>query len=126
MAAYWQCWHYSVRSSARYFEYGPGCLNSRLTHIDKASYLAKVDAAQSLQDRFYNEAGIDVLSRVQSILQQSTDIPVRIAREEDREYFAGLVRMINKSALLHADFGKYVSTTMLCAHIDRSNLIDNI
>ncbi len=65
-----------------------------------------------MQDRFRKEANIDIVSRVRALLQQYTDLPVRIAREGDREYFAGLLRLINKSALLHADFGKYVSTVM--------------
>ncbi|GAD98458.1 hypothetical protein SNOG_14103 [Paecilomyces variotii No. 5] len=74
---------------------------------DKEGYFSKVKEARLLQERFRKEANIDVLSRVKDVLQRATGLPVRIAREDDREYFAGLIRLINKSALLHADYGPY-------------------
>lgn len=36
-------------------------------------------------------------------------MPVRLATEQDREYFAGLLRVINTSTLIHADYAPYVS-----------------
>jgi hypothetical protein len=38
---------------------------------------------------------------------------VRIAQEGDRKYFAGMLRMINSSALIHADFAPYVSCSSI-------------
>ncbi|KUL90576.1 hypothetical protein ZTR_00187 [Talaromyces verruculosus] len=66
-----------------------------------------VDQAKELQNRFRNEANIDVVARVKDTLERVIGLPVRIAREGEREYFAGLLRLINRSALLHADFGPY-------------------
>jgi hypothetical protein len=74
---------------------------------DKTGYFSKVNNAKALQDRFRKEANIDVVDRVRNLLQQKTGLPVRIAQDNDREYFAGLIRLINKSALLHADYGRY-------------------
>lgn len=42
-----------------------------------------------------------------SYLRTVTDLPVRLAREGNREYFAGLLRLVNSSALVHADYGPY-------------------
>lgn len=64
--------------------------------------------ARSLQERFRKEANVDVIGLVKELLQHSTGLPVRIAQEGDQEYFAGLVRLIDRSALLHADYGVYV------------------
>lgn len=76
--------------------------------LDKSGYFSKVDQAKELQNRFRNEANIDVVVRVKNTLERVIGLPVRIAQEGDREYFAGLLRLINRSALLHADFGPYV------------------
>jgi len=44
---------------------------------------------------------------VASYLSTACDLPVRLAREGEQEYFAGLLRLINSTALIHADFGPY-------------------
>lgn len=75
----------------------------------KEKYFAGVDAARSLQRRFAHEVEIDIVARVQDALQKVTEIPVRVAREGSKEYFAGLLRLINNSALIHADYAPYVS-----------------
>jgi hypothetical protein len=69
--------------------------------------------ARQLQARFTSETGIDVVSRVARLVAEVTGLPVRIAQEGDRKYFAGLLRMINSSALIHADFAPYVSCSSI-------------
>jgi hypothetical protein len=76
-------------------------------NADKNAYFASVPSARALQDRFIKEANIDVVSRVASYLQTVTALPVRLAREGKQEYFAGLLRLINSSALIHADYGAF-------------------
>ncbi|OCL05614.1 hypothetical protein AOQ84DRAFT_298585 [Glonium stellatum] len=75
--------------------------------IDKEGYFRAVAGARQLQSRFASEAGVDVLERVRQTLQQVSGIPVRTATEGDREYFAGILRIINSSALIHADYAEY-------------------
>jgi hypothetical protein len=72
-------------------------------------YFRKKADAISLQKRFLLELNIDIISRIRETLQQATTLPVRIATEGDREYFVGLLRFINSSALIHADYAPYVS-----------------
>ncbi|KAI1342747.1 hypothetical protein F5Y15DRAFT_428705 [Xylariaceae sp. FL0016] len=74
---------------------------------DKLGYFAAVEKANSLQQRFVNEAGVDIVDRVRGILEKVAGIPVRIATEGDRRYFAGLLRVINSSALIHSDYAPY-------------------
>ncbi|KAH8722831.1 hypothetical protein GQ44DRAFT_761508 [Phaeosphaeriaceae sp. PMI808] len=56
----------------------------------KQTYFASVPSARNLQQRFIQEAKIDIL-----------------AREGIQEYFAGLLRPINSSALVHANYGPF-------------------
>ncbi|KAF9882703.1 hypothetical protein FE257_005511 [Aspergillus nanangensis] len=75
---------------------------------DKKAYFQGVPAAKSLQQRFAQEANVDVLGRVTQALECASGLPVRVAREdEEKEYFAGLLRVINGSAQIHADFGPH-------------------
>ncbi|CAG8117484.1 unnamed protein product [Penicillium olsonii] len=74
---------------------------------DKKAYFESVPSARALQDRFIKEANIDIVGRVASYLHTVTTLPVRLAREGNQEYFAGLLRLINSSALIHADYGAY-------------------
>jgi hypothetical protein len=74
---------------------------------DKDGYFKQVADARQLQARFTKETGIDVVSRVAKLVAEVSGLPVRIAQEGDRKYFAGLLRMINSSALIHADFAPY-------------------
>lgn len=87
----------------------------QLTAKDK--YFAGVDAARSLQKRFAREAKIDIVARVRETLQTVMGISVGVAREGGKEYFAGLLRLINSSALLHADYGPYVRLTPFASNI---------
>ncbi|KND86909.1 hypothetical protein TOPH_08467 [Tolypocladium ophioglossoides CBS 100239] len=75
----------------------------------KETYFASVERAQSLQKRFMREAGVDVVGRVQSLIQSVAPLglPVRLAQEDGKQYFAGLLRLINSSALIHADYGPF-------------------
>ena len=75
--------------------------------LDKELYLSTVDEALSLQRRFIEEAGIDVVERVAVAVSQATGLPVRIAREDGRDYFAGLLRYVENSINIHADYGPY-------------------
>ncbi|KAL4877900.1 hypothetical protein BJY04DRAFT_121749 [Aspergillus karnatakaensis] len=84
---------------------------------DKETYFASVPSALTLQNRFKTEANIDIIARVASYLSSVTNTPVRLAREtipsadgsgtEQKSYFAGLLRLINSSALIHADYGPF-------------------
>lgn len=56
-----------------------------------------------------DEAGVHILERVRTALEQAARIPVRLATEGQREYFAGLLRVINGSTLIHSDYAPYVS-----------------
>ena len=89
-----------------------GILTNPFILTAKEKYFAAGDAARSLQKRFAREAKIDIVARVQDTLQKLTGIPVRIAREGSKEYFAGLLRLINSSALIHADYGPYVRVSL--------------
>ncbi|KAL3480068.1 hypothetical protein BJX99DRAFT_221206 [Aspergillus californicus] len=87
---------------------------------DKKTYFASVPSARALQTRFITEANIDIVARVADYLRSVTNLPVRLARESitpnpgtkdessgEGEYFAGLLRLINSSALIHADYGPF-------------------
>jgi hypothetical protein len=82
------------------------------TCSDKDTYFDSVDEANSLQERFKQEANVDVLDRVATILQQTTGLETRIAHEGDKKYFAGLLRVVDKYIQIHADYGLYVSVTI--------------
>ncbi|EKG14423.1 hypothetical protein MPH_08412 [Macrophomina phaseolina MS6] len=74
---------------------------------DKATYFSKVPAALTLQERFKSEANIDVMARVAKILQQASGLPVRLACEGEKEYFAGLLRVVDEGIQIHADYAPY-------------------
>ncbi len=57
--------------------------------IDKETYFEKVEAAYSLQNRWKNELGIDVIELVAESLRKASGMVVRLAREDERDYFAG-------------------------------------
>ncbi|OTB12663.1 hypothetical protein K445DRAFT_76877 [Daldinia sp. EC12] len=70
-------------------------------------YLHNVQQARSLQVRWKDEAGIDILDRVATMIQEVTNITTRVAREGDREYFAGIVRAADAGIAIHADWAPY-------------------
>jgi hypothetical protein len=74
-----------------------------------AGYFSAVKDANVLQQRFIDEANVNVVERVRKLLEVAAGIPARIATEGDQKYFAGLLRVINSSALIHSDFAPYVS-----------------
>lgn len=86
----------------------------RLTHFfkftDKSLYFDSVVKARSLQDRWKDEAGIDVIRRVITKLQSMTDMKVQIASESEKEYFAGILRAVDRGIGVHADYAPYVSS----------------
>lgn len=61
-----------------------------------------------LQNSFIGKANIDVVGRVMSVLRHTTGLPVRLAREDEREYFAGLLRVVDNTVQIHADFAPNV------------------
>lgn len=73
------------------------------------TYFHKVKGAYSLQDRWRDELGIDVIERVMQSLRQASGMLVRRAREDERDYFAGVIRAIDTGIQLHADYAPYVS-----------------
>jgi phosphotransferase system IIB component len=79
-------------------------------HEDKQLYFDRVDEARSLQNRWKEEAGVDVIGRVIAQLQALTNMQVRVATEDDREYFAGITRAVDRGIGVHADFAPYVGS----------------
>lgn len=75
--------------------------------LDPDQYFHKVPEAMALQNRWKVEAGIDILERVVQCLKQATNMPVRLAREGDREYFAGILRAVERGINIHADYAPY-------------------
>ena len=65
-------------------------------------------SAVALQDRFINEARVDVVGRVMNVLEKATGLPVRMAQEGERKYFAGLLRVVDNTVQIHADFAPHV------------------
>lgn len=88
-------------------------------HGLKEKYFANVTEARSLQERFARECGVDVMGRVCDALRKASGMPVRLAKEGDRGYFAGLLRAIEteRPFLLHADYGPYQGTKWEIGHI---------
>ena len=78
-----------------------------LPNLDKERYFALGEEARSLQTRWKNEIGVDVIARVIAILQKTANMPVRLATEGDKEYFAGVLRAIDRGIGVHADFAPY-------------------
>jgi hypothetical protein len=78
-----------------------------LSNLDKERYFALGEEARSLQNRWKNEVGVDVTARVIAILQKTANMPVRLATEDDKEYFAGVLRAIDRGIGVHADFAPY-------------------
>ena len=54
-------------------------------------------SAVALQDHFINEARVDVVGRVINVLEKATGLPVRMAQEGERKYFAGLLRVVDNT-----------------------------
>lgn len=69
-------------------------------HISQAKNdsLSDRTSALALQDRFINEARVDVVGRVMDVLEKATGLPVRMAQESERRYFAGLLRVVDNTA----------------------------
>ena len=83
--------------------------------------------ARSLQSRWKDEAGVDIVQRVIDQLRQTTNMKVQVAREGDHEYFAGVLRAVDRGIGVHADYAPYVSTihqafTCLCFCLIRDRL----
>jgi hypothetical protein len=66
-----------------------------------------------LQERWKKEAGVDVIERVIARLQSVSGMSVRVASEDDREYFAGILRAVDRGIGVHADCAVYVSPDFL-------------
>ncbi|KAI1852969.1 hypothetical protein JX265_012858 [Neoarthrinium moseri] len=66
-----------------------------------------VSEAYSLQDRWKNELGIDIVHRIIQSLQRATGMAVRRAREADQDYFAGVIRAIDSGIQIHTDYAPF-------------------
>ncbi|TLD08123.1 hypothetical protein PspLS_11955 [Pyricularia sp. CBS 133598] len=80
--------------------------------MQSSDYFDGIIRAQKLQQRFIAETGIDVAARVKAAIQQVAPpgVTVRTALEEEKPYFFGLLRMINRSALLMVPAGKLAAS----------------
>ena len=56
---------------------------------------------------------MDVVGRVINVLTQATGFPVRMAQEGEREYFAGLLRVVDNTVQIHADFAPHVRSPLV-------------
>lgn len=111
MATCRDVWHHTVRSYQWYvhlFSMPATCLTNIVSQ-DSSLYFQKVKEARSLQDRWRKEAGVDVVERVTNKLRQNTGMKVQVAREGDDEYFAGILRAVDRGIGVHADYAPYVS-----------------
>ncbi|KAF3764030.1 hypothetical protein M406DRAFT_280107 [Cryphonectria parasitica EP155] len=70
-------------------------------------YFSGIKEAESLQVRWKEEAGIDIMQRVADSLGKTTGMPVRRAKEGEREYFAGVLRALDTGIQIHSDFAPY-------------------
>jgi hypothetical protein len=68
-----------------------------------------VKDAYSLQNRWKDELGIDIMERVMQSLREASGMVVRRARENEQEYFAGVIRAIDTGIQIHADYAPFVS-----------------
>ncbi|KAG8161537.1 hypothetical protein KVR01_008524 [Diaporthe batatas] len=86
-----------------------GCVGISQTDYtkDKDTYFGRVEKARSLQDRWKAEAGVDIMDRIAGSLRKATGLPVRLATEGDREYFAGVVRALDSGIQIHADYAPF-------------------
>ncbi|KAI0538362.1 hypothetical protein GGR58DRAFT_513067 [Xylaria digitata] len=82
-------------------------INHVWPRVDKEGYFAKVKEACSLQDRWRDELGIDVVERVMHSLKTASGMIVRCAREEEKDYFAGVIRAIDTGIQIHADYAPF-------------------
>ncbi|KUJ21136.1 uncharacterized protein LY89DRAFT_778752 [Mollisia scopiformis] len=95
------------------FDHGPFLVKADMSQqeltnlVDMRSYFEGVEEANSLLRRWKDEAGIDIIGRILTTLQQTTGMPTRIAREGDKEYFAGLMRTVDTGIQVHADYAPY-------------------
>ncbi|KAI1387348.1 uncharacterized protein F4822DRAFT_430102 [Hypoxylon trugodes] len=74
---------------------------------DKETYLSGVERASSLQKRFREEANVDVVGRVAAALQKATGLETRVALEDGRPYFAGMLRVVSNYIQIHSDYGPF-------------------
>jgi hypothetical protein len=49
------------------------------------------------------------MERIAQTLRDASGLPVRRAREGERDYFAGIVRAIDTGIQIHADYAPFVS-----------------
>ena len=78
----------------------------------KNDYLSDRTSALALQERFINETRVDVVGRLMDVLEKATGLPVRIAQESERKYFAGLLRFVDNTVQIHADFAPHVRSPL--------------
>ncbi|KAI0861118.1 hypothetical protein F4860DRAFT_179136 [Xylaria cubensis] len=74
---------------------------------DKESYFGGVEEANALLDKWKKQLDIDVVKRVMLSLSKVSGMAVRPAREEERDYFVGVVRAIDAGIQIHADFAPF-------------------
>ncbi|KAK9418508.1 putative Prolyl 4-hydroxylase alpha subunit Fe(2+) 2OG dioxygenase domain-containing protein [Seiridium unicorne] len=86
-----------------------GCVGIAQTdHVnDKETYFSKAEGAYSLQNRWKEELGIDVMERVAQSLREASGMVVRRARENEKDYFAGVIRAIDTGIQIHADYAPF-------------------
>lgn len=48
------------------------------------------------------------MDRIVQCLRKATGMPVRLATEGDKEYFAGVVRALDSGIQIHADYAPFV------------------
>jgi hypothetical protein len=71
---------------------------------DKAEYFERAGRAREQFAELCARAGWNPIARLQHELHKRCDLRVTVAREGNREYFAGLIRFIEHGTLKHVDF----------------------
>ncbi|MCB2002645.1 MAG: hypothetical protein KDH93_25770 [Rhodoferax sp.] len=84
----------------------------------KAEFLADVPQAQADVQAVFDAARFNPLQRVIALLRSHWDAPVDIAHEDDKPYFAGIVRSTTDKIDLHVDWAPVNSPDYAIGAID--------
>lgn len=76
----------------------------------KDDYFSDVQEANKLQRVVFSES-FDVIQRLIDIVTPHTEAGIGVAKEGEREYYAGIIRQASEGVDLHADFAPFNSPT---------------
>ncbi len=85
-------------------------------HDDQEHYFALAAASRDTYSQIVEVAGWDPVLRMKSVLQRRCKIEAETASERGNDYFAGLIRFIEKGTLKHVD---YAPSDAVGYHVDQ-------